>query len=138
MKGKDKGEPLSIDHLSELTRLLADDSKLERALGFAKPARSNTWGDLVRWGYAEAKPHSADAWILTERGKNMLRRVATALAGAGYFRASCPGCKKTYRVEEGTDLRCDCNEKCPFKLVPDSINELVEGLGFKKKAKRKK
>lgn len=125
MTSKAKGEPLSLDHLGELAALLIDNEKLEKKLGFAKPKRANTWGDLVRWGLVtEGTPRK-----LTERGEQVLRRVATVLAGHGYYMAECPGCKKRWRIEsDAPDPRCDCNPKAPFRLVSLSVTELVNNM----------
>lgn len=125
MTGKAQGEPLSLDHLGELVSLLTDDAKLEKKLGFARPKRANTWGDLVRWGFATDGPPRE----LTGRGEQMLRRVATVLAGYGYYMAECPGCKKQWRIEpDAPDPRCDCNPKAPFRLVSLSVTKIVNNM----------
>lgn len=93
----------------------------------------NPQDDLIKWGYAHK--HGAD---VTESGYAVLERVEKALrTGAGFFKASCPGCETVYQVTGPGPAYCPCQPKAPFKLVPAIVTEIVNKVLPKKWRARK-
>jgi hypothetical protein len=118
---------LSLDHLSDLMYVLANDRKLPRKLGFQKAERSNTWGDLIRWGFVQKNTVAGAVDALTPRGEKLLRSIASILARARNRTASCPKCsrKKTYAGDSELPW-CECSKKVPFKMMDDELSTAID------------